>query len=98
MSFLSNMRQCCGYFCGASACVGIYFFLVLVVFESMNNLYLTEEIQKIPNPIGNEESVKNFVMAFAFCSLVSNSLFIRSFLISVSSILSAVLAAAPAPL
>ena len=72
------MRMCCGYFCGASACVGIYFFMVLVIFETMNNTYLTEELQKISNPIGNEDQVKNFVMAFAFCSLVSDILSVCS--------------------
>ena len=54
-SFLSGLRMCCGYFCGASACVGIYFFMVLVIFESMNNTYMTEELQGISNPIGNED-------------------------------------------
>ena len=43
MGTWDKMRLCCGYFCGLTACVGIYFWLVLTLFESMNNTYLTEE-------------------------------------------------------
>ena len=45
MPYTSTQQRniCCGYFCGATACVGVYFFLVLTMFEGQNNTYLTEE-------------------------------------------------------
>jgi uncharacterized protein (DUF2062 family) len=48
---------CCGYFCGLTACVGVYFFIVLAYFEGQNNLYLTEETQLIANPLTYPEEV-----------------------------------------
>ena len=71
MSFLNQLRTCCGYFCGASACVGIYFFIVLCVFEKMNNTYMTEELQKMSNPLDDQDSVNRFALAFGMVAIVS---------------------------
>jgi hypothetical protein len=69
-------NMCCGYFCGLTACVGVYFFLVICFFEANNNTYLTEETQGISNPfdptVKAEGLVRNFVSAFGYCALVSD--------------------------
>merc|ERR1712183_1033375 len=71
MSSWDQLRMCCGYFCGLTACVGIYFFIVILIFETMNNVYLTETLQGISNPLDEPDQVKTFVMSFGICSALN---------------------------
>ena len=42
MTGMQSFSKCCGYFCGLSACIGIYFFLVIMIMQAGNNVYLAE--------------------------------------------------------
>ena len=37
--------KCCGYYCAGLACVGVYFFAVLSIFQTMENPFMTVELE-----------------------------------------------------
>ena len=58
----------CGYYCTGMACVGIYFFIVLAIFQNMNNMFMIQELQE---GIGASGTNGHFISAFVICAIVS---------------------------
>lgn len=68
-----QFQKCCGFYCAMLACVGIYFYIVMAVFQSMNNTFVVEELEDFQDP-PNAELVggkKNFTTAFLVTAFVS---------------------------
>ena len=44
---MGALRTCCGYYCSFTALVGIYFFIVLAVFEYRGNSFVVQILQNL---------------------------------------------------
>ena len=49
------------------SCIGIYFFLVIALFQSMDNSFMIQELQQGINNSNNDK----FITAFIICAIVS---------------------------
>jgi hypothetical protein len=69
-----QFQKCCGFYCAMLACVGIYFYLVMALFQSMNNTFVVEELEDFQDPVTAEAlgGKKNFTTAFLVTALVSS--------------------------
>ena len=56
-----RLGKCCGIFCAFLACLNIWFFIGLSVFQAMNNPYLKIELEAFENA-GDDSS--NWLTAF----------------------------------
>ena len=42
--------KCCGYYCAGLACVGIYFFTMMAIFQTMQNPFMVEDLEGMYDP------------------------------------------------
>ena len=54
--------KCCGIFCSFLACLNIWFFLGMTIFQAMNNAFVKIELEKFDNA-GDDGS--NYLTSFA---------------------------------
>jgi ABC-type multidrug transport system permease subunit len=44
---MSFLQTCCGFYCGMTSLVGIYFFIVLAIMELRGNTFLVQIVQNV---------------------------------------------------
>jgi len=56
------------------ACVGVYFYIMMAVFQTMNNTFVVEELEDFQDPGTAEllEGKKNFTIAYLATAVVSS--------------------------
>ena len=59
---MSALLCCCGYYCGFTAAVGIYFFIVISIMELRINPFIVEEY--------NEGNARDKAIAFAIFAII----------------------------
>lgn len=60
--------RCCGYFCSLMACIGVYFYIVMLVFQYMGNPFVMTMLEGLQQPSSDD---KNFKIAFFSAVIVS---------------------------
>ena len=63
-----KLGKCCGIFCSFLACLNIWFFLGMTIFQGMNNAFVKTQLEKFPNA-GDDSS--NWLTAFGITLGVS---------------------------
>ena len=56
--------KCCGIYCSLLACIGIYFFTVMSIFQGMNNRYMVWMLEKINDKDMDNTANHNFLISF----------------------------------
>ena len=65
-----QLGKCCGIFCSFLACLNIWFFTGLTVFQAMGNPVIKEEYEGFTNA---KDDASNWLTAFIITIVVSNS-------------------------
>ena len=61
--------KCCGIFCSFLACLNIWFFLGMTIFQAMGNSFVKIELEKFANA---DDDSGNWLLAFGIVLIVSN--------------------------
>ena len=61
--------KCCGIFCSFLACLNIWFFLGMTIFQAMGNSFVKIELEKFTNA---DDDSSNYLIAFIIVLIVSN--------------------------
>ena len=75
-----QFQKCCGFYCAMLACVGVYFYIMMAVFQTMNNTFVVEELEDFQDPGTAEvlEGKKNFTIAYLATAGVSSFNFVTN--------------------
>ena len=63
-----KLGKCCGIFCSFLACLNIWFFLGMTIFQGMGNAFVKEELEKFANA---KDDSSNWLAAFGITLGVS---------------------------
>ena len=68
-------QKCCGMYCAMLACIGVYFYLVMAYFQSVNNHFLLEDLERYQDQYDPSYDQSTWVNSFLITALVSDPIF-----------------------
>jgi hypothetical protein len=73
LSTQQALFKCCGFYCAMLAGIGVYFYLVMAYFQSINNNFLIMELEEFQDATAENYDKSTWVNAFLITAFVSLS-------------------------